>query len=69
METTNEQILKVDIISTINMMRTKIGINQSDFDFLFKKSIAELEEIRDSTILHYNQAIKNSKNLLKLKTN
>ena len=59
MKTTANDILKIDIISTINMMRNKIGLPDSSFDFLFKKSVEELEEIRDTTIQHYNEAIRN----------
>ena len=47
-------------ISVINMLRAKIGLPESDFDFLYGKSEKELEEIRDETIIHYNQALTNS---------
>lgn len=46
-------------ICVINMLRVKIGLPESDFDFLYGKSEQELEEIRDETIIHYNQALTN----------
>ena len=59
MKTQQELIEAQQLIVNINMMREKIGVTKSDFNFLYSKSIDELRIIQEQTIQHYNQAIKN----------
>jgi hypothetical protein len=60
MKNLNEQIEAQQLISNINMMREKIGIAPADFKYLWKQSVEWLRNEQDTTIQHYNEAIKNA---------
>jgi len=55
------QSAKITVICNINLMRNKIGLTQSDFNYLNKKSYDELHELQNSLIVHYNEAVNNMK--------
>lgn len=59
-QTFDEQIEKQTLIVNINMMRNKIGLNSSDFNYLWKQTPEKLREQQNSLIEHYNQAVKNA---------
>lgn len=50
---------KQTLISNINTMRRIIGVNAHDFNYLWNKSVDWLRNEQESTIEHYNQALKN----------
>jgi hypothetical protein len=52
---------KALVINNIINMRMKIGTSAPSYQWLDKKSLNELREEQDTTIEHYNQAIKNMK--------
>lgn len=54
------QVEKQQLIVNINMMRNKIGLNSSDFNYLWKQTPETLREQQNSLIEHYNQAVKNA---------
>ena len=60
LKTFAEEVEAQQLITNINLMRLKIGVSIHSFNFLYKKSIEELRSEQESTILHYNEAIKNS---------
>ena len=59
---TQADLIKFDVISNIQNMRKIIGLKESSFEFLLKKSYDELHEEQNSLIEHYNQAIRNKNN-------
>ena len=61
MEAFEIQAEKQTLITNINMMRSLIGVGESDFNYLWAKSVEWLREEQDSTIEHYNNALKNRK--------
>lgn len=55
------QSAKITVIGNINIIRSKIGLNECDFNYLNKKSYDELHELQNSLIEHYNEAVNNTK--------
>jgi hypothetical protein len=58
-KTFNEQVEAQSLITNINLMRLKIGVPASDFDYLWKQSIEWLRNEQETLIQHYNEALKN----------
>ena len=59
-------IHKMDCITNITMMQDKIGTQRSNVEWLLKnKTFDELFEMQNGLIEHYNQAIKNAKEITK----
>lgn len=59
MKTLNEQIEAQQLISNINLMRQKIGVQPYTFENLWSRSVDWLRAEQDSTIKHYNEAVRN----------
>ena len=59
MENFSKQAEKQQLILNINMMRENIGVSKHNFDFLWRKTVEYLREEQETTIKHYNEAIKN----------
>jgi hypothetical protein len=62
METTESidvQIEKQQLIVNINMMREKIGLSRSSFEYLWEQSLEWLRNEQETTIQHYNEALRN----------
>jgi hypothetical protein len=62
METTESidvQIEKQQLIVNINMMREKIGVSRSSFEYLWEQSLEWLRNEQETTIQHYNEALRN----------
>ena len=55
--TTQNDILKMQVICTIQLMKEKIGM-RSNFNNLWKLSLESLQEIQEKLIPVYNAAIK-----------
>jgi len=53
------EVEKQQLIVNINMMRQKIGVKPSDFNYLWAKDVEWLRNEQENTINHYNEAIKN----------
>lgn len=49
------EVLKQDIIVTINMLQEKVTGQKYTFEELYKCSIENLESIRDKLVIEYNQ--------------
>lgn len=61
MDSFDIQSEKQTIIANINMMRDMIGVSRSSFDYLWNKDIEWLRNEQETTIQHYNEAVKNKK--------
>ena len=59
-KTFDEQVEAQSLITNINLMRIKIGVPASDFNYLWKQSIEWLRNEQETLIQHYNEAVKNS---------
>lgn len=59
MEAFEIQVEKQGLITNINMMRRLINVGESDFNYLWAKSVEWLRNEQNSTIEHYNNALKN----------
>jgi hypothetical protein len=62
MKNTNQQIEAQSLIININAMRRLIGVSEIDFNYLWKKSVEWLRNEQETTIQHYNEALKNKSN-------
>ena len=54
-----DQIIKMQHITTIQMLENKIDRNQSSFEYLNKMDILNLILLRDELVIEYNQSLKN----------
>ena len=54
-----DQIIKMQHITTIQMLETSIDGNQSSFEYLNKMDILNLILLRDELVIEYNQSLKN----------
>jgi hypothetical protein len=59
-ETFEAQQEKQQLIININTMREKIGVNKAAFEYLWSKSVEYLRNEQETTIKHYNEALKNA---------
>ena len=60
MENFNEQVEKQGLIININLMREKIGVSKHSFEWLWSKDVEWLRNEQESTISHYNEALRNT---------
>jgi hypothetical protein len=59
--TIDEKIEAMTVITNIQAMRRMIGVTEISVEHYLSKSIEDLREEQDSTIKHYNEALKNRK--------
>jgi hypothetical protein len=55
----HETFFKMNIIPTIQMLETQIGIEYTRFEKLNKSKYSDLESYRDSLLLRYNNKFNN----------